>query len=34
MNLSEDDADKKIIAMDKKDAEAASEEEDIVLNAG
>ncbi|MGX1499379.1 hypothetical protein ACSSV1_004439 [Labrenzia sp. MBR-25] len=34
MTLSEDDADKKIIAMDKKDAEAASEEEDIVLNAG
>ena len=34
LTLSEDDADRKIIAMDKKDAEAVSEEEDIVLNAG
>ncbi|GAB2186493.1 hypothetical protein LAB1_38020 [Roseibium sp. LAB1] len=35
MNLSEDEADKKIVAMDKKDAEAASEDEDaVVLNTG
>ncbi|WJS03070.1 hypothetical protein [Roseibium aggregatum] len=34
MDLSEDEADRKIVALDKKDAEAASEEEDIILNAG
>ncbi|MBN8183634.1 MULTISPECIES: hypothetical protein [Stappiaceae] len=34
MDLSEDEADRKIVALDKKDAEAASEEDDIILNAG
>jgi hypothetical protein len=34
MDLSEEESDNKIVALDKKDAEAAEEQEEEVLNAG